>query len=117
MLRRDWIAARAKVDATGCCRVCRSRKGVEAAHVVGRRADRFDLDGTPAERGEVLTVEPVRIVPLCGPATDFDTCHGKYDRHELDLLPYLDIEEQTQAVRDAGGIVTAYRRTTGESPA
>lgn len=50
-------------------------------------------------------------MPLC-PASVSD-CHGRYDRHELDLLPYLTVEEQARAVLDAGGIVAAYRRVTG----
>lgn len=48
------------------------------------------------------------VVPLCGGP---DGCHGAYDRHELDLLPYLTLPEQIAAVRQAGGIALAYRRT------
>jgi hypothetical protein len=47
------------------------------------------------------------VVPLCG-----DVCHPAYDRHELDLLPYLTLPEQLAAVQQAGSIALAYRRTT-----
>lgn len=46
------------------------------------------------------------IVPLCR------ECHVEYDHHRLNLLPYLGIAEQIAAVRQAGGIGLAYRRTS-----
>jgi hypothetical protein len=46
------------------------------------------------------------IVPLCR------ECHVEYDQHRLDLLPALTLPEQVAAVRQAGGIALAYRRTT-----
>lgn len=36
-------------------------------------------------------------------------CHGSYDAYELDLLPHLTNEEQTEAVRILG-LERAYRR-------
>lgn len=80
----------------------RHRRMLETAHVIdrslypGQAFEEEDVDG---------------VVPLCGPfAAD---CHGRYDAHELDILPMLTQEEQLAAVRKVG-IVGAYRRTTGD---
>ena len=97
--RRDWKAARAKVDDEGECRVCRTGIGLEAAHVIGRSYD------PPTGK-----VRPVDIVPLCGP------CHRNYDARSLDLLPYLTHEEQAAAVEHVG-IIGALRRTGGRQAA
>lgn len=99
--KRDWILARAKVDHEGVCRVCRTSHRIEAAHVIGREHDRdAGLNYGRDAAGGKLLVNPDRIVPLCGPATDLSTCHGKYDAHRLDLLPYLHVTEVLQAVAD-----------------
>ncbi len=102
--KRDWTHARAKVEAEGACRVCGS-PNVEAAHVIGREHDPElqELDGTPFVR----VVLPEAVVPLCREH------HTAYDHHELDLLPHLNLEEQERAVKDAGSIALAYKRTTG----
>ena len=92
--RRDWSAARAKVEAEGVCRVCR-RPNPEAAHVTGRKHDK------PKAGGKTLYVKPESVVALCGQH------HRAYDAHELDLLPYLTLDEQLQAVADAGGLELA----------
>lgn len=99
MKKRDWTAARAKVDAVvdGRCRVCKSaRFGLDAAHVIPRSLNPTD---------QAMTEDA--IVPLCR------LCHTAYDAHELDLLPYLTISEQAQAVISAQGIARAYQITTG----
>ena len=97
MTRRNWKEARAKVDAeNGRCRVC-GAPNAEAAHVIPRSL----------APGVGNNMSADNIVPLCG-----DQCHPAYDRHELDLLPYLTLAEQVAAVRQAGGIALAYRRTT-----
>lgn len=54
-------------------------------------------------------VDPDRVIPLCGPFPA--GCHGAEHRHELDTLPLLSLEEQLQAVADAGGIENARIRT------
>lgn len=104
-MRRNWEYARAKVDSERGCRVCGSRERVEAAHTIGRKYDRisgiFGGDGP----GPTVTVNPDDVVPLC------QTHHGEYDKHELDLLPYLTHDEQASAVRNVG-IVSAMRRLT-----
>ena len=100
MKKRDWTAARAKVDAVvdGRCRVCRSaRFGLDAAHVIPRSLNPTD---------QAMTEDA--IVPLCR------LCHVAFDNHELDLLPYLTIEEQAAAVHAAQGIARAYQLITGE---
>lgn len=109
--RRNWADARRKVEAEGLCRVCGTPFNLEAAHVWGREADEPTLDS-----GSVLWVKPDRIVPLCRGDLGTFGCHESYDRHELDLLPHLSPAEQSQLVKDAGGIVTAYKRATGQYP-
>lgn len=110
-LRRDWTKAREKVTAEGACRVCGARHGerrgsrlvtLEAAHVAGRSHDRVG-------RSLVVLVEPDDVVPLCGPFGDTRACHTRYDRHELDLLPYLQRSEEIALVAHLG-IAAAVRR-------
>lgn len=100
--RRDWADARAKVDAEGKCRVCKRRdRKLEAAHVIGR-----DNDEPKAPGSKTFYVKPERIVPLCGPFPA--GCHGDtQERRTTDLLPHLTVEEQAQAVLDAGSIESA----------
>lgn len=93
-MKRDWTNARAKVETERGCRICGSRELVEAAHTIARRHD--------ADDG---LVDPDDIVPLC------QTHHQSYDKHELDLLPYLTHVEQAAAVSHVG-IVSAMRRLT-----
>ena len=76
--------------------------GVEAAHILGRKYDQPIAEGS-----KTLFVLPDRIVPLCSYEGG---CHGHYDRHALDLLPYLTPAEQAQAVLDAGSIGLALKR-------
>jgi 5-methylcytosine-specific restriction endonuclease McrA len=97
--RRDWREARQKVEREGFrCRVCRSSFQVEAAHVIPRSL----------APGVGTNMSADNIVPLCR------ECHVEYDQHRLDLLPALTLPEQVAAVRQAGGIALAYRRTTNE---
>lgn len=77
MKRRDWTEGRAKVDREGKCRMCPSRDGIQAAHIVPR-----SLGGE---------MESLDFVPLC------QSCHSKFDRHEIDLLPALTFAEQGRA--------------------
>lgn len=113
-LRRDWTYAE---DKRGPCRNCGATYRVELAHVTERTSDRYQPlrieDGDPAdwtgEKGPIY-VHPDRVLPLCGPATDVTTCHGKDHAKRLDLLPLLTLPEQIQAVADAGGIELARRR-------
>jgi hypothetical protein len=102
---RDWTVARAKVDGEGVCRACGRGGALEAGHVIGREHDfgppiRWPSDVKWITRSRVL-VAPARIVPLCG------DCHRAQHAHALDLLPLLTVEEQAQAVLDAGGIGAA----------
>lgn len=96
--RRDWTDARRKVDEEGECRVCHIQRGLQAAHVIGRRADQ------PKGKGKTLWVNPDSIVPLCV------VCHAAFDAHELDLGEYLTRKEYGQAVFDAGRIGLVARR-------
>jgi hypothetical protein len=99
MKRRDWAWARMKVDAEARCRVCkRTDRGLEAAHIIGRKYDPDDG-----------VVQPDDIVPLCR------ACHVEYDAHRLSLLPYLTLVEQAAAVRLVG-IERARNRTCGGVP-
>jgi hypothetical protein len=110
-LKRDWTDARAKVEAEGYCRLCKhpdtATHPLEAAHILGREYDkpkRSALDPTNRVLKE-LYVHPDRIVPLCGPFPD--GCHGDVDHHRVNLVHHLTLEEQLQAVKDAGGIAPA----------
>ena len=105
--KRDWGDARAKVEGEGQCRVCGSSRSVEAAHILGRKHDepKVGADGRPLKE---LYVDPIRVIPLCGPFPE--GCHGKDHKHELDLLPYLTAGEQAQAVLDAGSMGLALKR-------
>jgi hypothetical protein len=105
-LRRDWVDAREKIDGQPC-RVCGQTWGVEAAHIAQRKHDKRERGAT------VVRVEPAGVVPLCGPATTSSTCHGQFDAGTLDLLPYLSLDEQLEAVRALGGIEAARRRIMG----
>ena len=103
--KRDWTDGRAKVEEEGCCRICkRSDCPLEAAHVLGREHDepKIGADGWPLKE---LYVDPDRIVPACGPFPA--GCHGDIDMRRINLLHYLTLSEQLQAVKDAGGIEAA----------
>ncbi len=106
---RSWTDALAKVHREGRCRVCGEARDLEAAHVIGRKHDAVVVG---LRGGKSIYVHPDSVVPLCGAFTD-NWCHGKYDGRELDLLPYLHLHEQVRAVEDAGGIVSALKRTSG----
>ena len=98
MKRRDWTAARDKVEREGVCRVCGTGSlKLDAAHVIPRSLN--PTDGAMLEES---------ITPMCR------SCHSSYDLHELDLLPYLTIEEQAAAVHAAQGIARAYQLITGD---
>ena len=95
MKRRDWREARAKVEyESGRCRVCYA-PNADAAHVIPRSL----------APGVGNNMRADNIVPLCR------DCHTEYDQHRLSLLEYLTLPEQIAAVRQAGGIALAYRRT------
>lgn len=97
--KRDWSQAFAKIQAEGCCRACKRPPSVlrklgrrlEIAHTIGREYDRKDG-----------FVDPLSVVPLCGPSTTSATCHGKQHAHTLDLWPLLTIEEREWAIRRVG---------------
>lgn len=102
--KRSWEAAILKIERESACRVCASHNvvtdgRVEAAHIIGREHDRWD------DALKAYWVDPDSIVPLCG------LHHESYHARDLDLLPYLTIEEQLVAVDQAGGIYGAYRKT------
>lgn len=102
---RDWKAARDKVEEEGCCRVCGSSGPLEAAHTIGRA--RQDEMVVGPRGGETLTVKPESIIPLCR------SCHEQYDSRRLDILAYLFLPEQVNAVEAAGGIYAANERVSG----
>ena len=108
-MRRDWRSARRKIEQEGACRVCGTSRGLEVAHVIGRRCDPVM---TGPKGGEYRYVHPDTVVPLCGGSV-LNDCHGKYDARELDLLPYLHLHEQVRAVEDAAGILSALKRISG----
>ncbi len=106
-IRRDWRLATEKVAVEGsACRVCGSRFGIERAHVIGREHD--SRRPVRAEGWRPWVVAPDRVVPLCGPSTDPRSCHGAQHAKRLDLLRFLTLDEQIQAVADAGSLSRAY---------
>lgn len=138
-MKRDWYAARQKVSEENACRGCgrdtRALRAIgrtlEAAHLAGREFDRRialralaaetqDLSTAPTyPKGTTLPVDPDRIAPLCGPATQSGTCHYALDlgtpeeRAKLRLESKLSAIEQAQLVADLGSIALAWRRLTG----
>ena len=96
--KRIWDDAIAKRDLEGACRICGIQRGLQAAHVTGRKHDK------PRPGQKTLYVHPDSIVPLC------EVCHGEYDHHEIDLLPHVFLAEQVRAVEDMGGIELARKR-------
>jgi hypothetical protein len=110
-VRRIWDDARAKVEREGVCRVCGDSgdalAALEAAHIIGRERDFYcplDYEEGPSVRilaASKLHVHPNRIVPLC------TLHHNDYDRNACDLIQYLNLDEQLQAVADCGGIEQA----------
>lgn len=95
MKRRNWKAAREKVEDEGRCRVCRTSSGpIDAAHVIPRSLAPGVDNNMSAEN----------VVPMCR------RCHADYDQHRLDLTMYLLLDEQLAAVSTAGGLYPALRR-------
>lgn len=130
--KREWEDARRKIEDEGQCRNCGRNAyaaRIEAAHTLGREHDEGKvcpecqgqaLDKAHCERcngwGYVLYVNPLDVIPLCGPATSTGTCHGRQHAHQLDLLPILTAAEQVRAVQVVGTIAGAYRALAGQLP-
>ena len=100
---RDWSDAGLKCLNEGMCRVC-GRFSFEIAHISGRR---FDKDGY---------VEPIDVVPLCGPFGDPEGCHTRFDNHQLDLVPHLTSPEITRAIGLLGEGNAAIRLRGSRNP-
>lgn len=114
-IKRDWTDARAKVEEEGCCRICKTKaRKLEAAHVIGRQHDEPKVNKATGEILKELYVHPDRIVPLCGPFPE--GCHGDVDYNRVNLVHHLTIEEQVQAVKDAGGIAPAWVKLAPVGP-
>lgn len=109
-VRRDWSSAEKKRNR---CRI-RNEHGqacpgwpVELAHTISRDAQ--DAEHLGARGGRYLFVHPDSVVPLC---TEH---HQLYDARRLDLLPYLTIDEQHNALDAAGGLELARKRLMGSA--
>lgn len=120
-LVHDWSEANEK--RIGKCRVCgATNRKIELAHVWGIKADTRDaVEEMWPHRGKirlcrVATINPRRVVELCGPQQQPDTCHYRHDLgRNLELWDYLTDEEKGQAIKDAGGIGPAIRRCAPQS--
>lgn len=77
----------------GRCRVCADHP-VEAAHLWPRSLGAKGFDDANL------------VVALC------NRDHTAFDKGELELLPYLTVDEQAALVRAAGGIERARKRVT-----
>jgi hypothetical protein len=100
--KRDW--GDIDIDRNDPCRICDLRGRTERAHISGRRFDQRK----PGSK--TLYVHPLDVVPLCGPATDYRSCHYRVDHGELDLLEHLRPVEQARAVEVMGTIEAARMR-------
>ena len=98
-MKRDWSAARAKVDAEGRCRYCRAAGPLESAHVISR-----SIKGRDNQAAD-------NIIPLC------TSCHRQqhHDRASMKLLEFLTTEEQAAAVLAAGSIYQAVELINGRN--
>lgn len=100
--KRDWSDV--DVDADTPCLLCGMQGRTERAHVMGRKFDK------PKPGRKTLWVNPLDIVPLCGPALDSQSCHYRYDNGLEGILHRLDTERQIRAVELAGSIESARKR-------
>ena len=98
-MKRDWTAARAKVDAEPHCRYCRASGPLEAAHVISRSVKGADNQMADS------------VIGLCA------KCHRQqhHDRASMKLLSrgFLSAEEQAAAVLAAGSIFQAVELIDG----
>lgn len=95
-MRRHWDFANIKRTVEyDRCRVC-GESPSELAHTIGRRFDDRLANGD-------YQVNPASVVLLCS------RHHGEFDRHEIDILGYLNRDEEIDAVARVG-IERAYRR-------
>jgi hypothetical protein len=109
--RRDW--SEAEIKRRGVCLVCgidehearqRGRR-LELAHTISREHDQ-----PHPTRPNTLRVDPDDVVTLCGPATSTDTCHARQQNRQLDIGPYLTVDEWIAAIRAAGSAESARKR-------
>lgn len=96
-MRRDWTAARAKVEAQSHCRSCGTTAPLDAAHIISRSIKGHDNQSAD------------NILPLCR------SCHEAQHRGELKLIAsgLLTTEEQAAAVLAAGSIHRAVELIDG----
>jgi hypothetical protein len=112
-VERDWTAALAKCHGEGCCRACgrtikelrRMGRTLECAHTVGRE---YDIELADGHR----FVHAHSVIPLCGPRTTTDTCHGRQHDHKLDIWLLMSDEEKAWATNRVG-YGQARRKTSG----
>jgi hypothetical protein len=100
--RRDWSDI--TIEASDPCRICGAEGQTERAHVSGRRFDK------PRPGKRIIWVNPLDVIPLCGPATDSQSCHCRFDSGVLDVIGYLTSEEQVRVVENFGSIEQARMR-------
>ena len=74
---------------------------VQMAHLVPRASDK-------RKSKSLAYVNPSNIVPLC------QGHHMAFDAHRLNLLPYLNLDEQAYVVGEVG-IMRALKRLEGAS--
>lgn len=102
---RDW--SEVEIDHDTPCLYCGMEGRTTRAHVSGREHDRPHPD-RPGSK--TLWVNPLDVVPLCGPVGDSQACHTRFDAGEIDLLDRLDTDRQVRAVEVMGSIESARRR-------
>ena len=90
------------------------REGCRLSHLINSQGHYMGV--------EPVVVDPAHITPRGVGGCDDPLCicpltrrnHLLYDRGELDILPYLTLEEQAHAVLHVG-ILGALKRTTGDN--
>jgi hypothetical protein len=79
--------------------------GCEQEVYNGQKREKLcELHGNLFE-SEAAIENPNRVIPLCGPFPA--GCHGDAEYRRINVLSHLTLEEQLQAVKDAGGIEAA----------
>jgi hypothetical protein len=119
-MKRSELARRTPLQ-RGSSRPRRSQIG----HASAAQKAKVELQGprlatTLSTPGE--TVDPAHVVPRGIGGCDHEDCviglrradHRAYDRDELDVLPYLTLDEQAHAASHLG-LLGALKRTTGDT--
>jgi hypothetical protein len=91
----DYLAEH---DLLGRCQICGRTDDLQYAHLWGRTYD---------DRGG--QVHPLDVIIMGGPFGC--NCHGRYDRHELNILPHISPAHIQRGIEVLGRAKAAWRLT------